>query len=377
MKNLYQWVDKDAALAEVCEHLAKQPAIAVDTEFVRSRTYYPHLGLLQLACGDRVFLVDPLSLTNTQPLANLFENPAVVKVIHSCSEDLEVFQYALGVLPQSLFDTQVAAAFAGYGLSIGYANLVKAIKDIDIPKHETRSDWLQRPLRDAQLQYAALDVLHLLDVYHTLINHLESQKRLRWVQADSQALVDKLRHTNHARDYYKRVKSAWKLTPRQLSVLQRLCSWRERQAREKDVPRGRILKDTTLYDLAFKLPVATQHLNNTKEFTVKAQQEMSGALLDVIQQGLEVENYPHALPRPLSIQQRHIVKQLKAQTASVAEAIHLPVELLVRKKDYEFLARLATSSELIYLPESLCDWREEVVGSRLLDLLASPSEELS
>ncbi|HEY0892485.1 MAG TPA: ribonuclease D, partial [Cellvibrio sp.] len=159
------WIDQDDQLTELCAVWRKQAAIAVDTEFMRSDTFYPIAGLLQIGDGKGCYLIDPLAIKNLAPLRELMLDTAVTKVLHSCSEDLEVFQRWLGVVPAPLFDTQIAAAFAGLGFSLGYSGLVKNLLTIEIPKDETRSDWLQRPLSVAQLNYAALDVAHMLVVY--------------------------------------------------------------------------------------------------------------------------------------------------------------------------------------------------------------------
>ena len=159
------WISQDHELAELCERLRGQAAVAVDTEFMRTDTFYPIAGLIQLGDGKVCYLVDPLSITDFSPLRELMLDEKVVKVLHSCSEDIEVFVSLLGEVPSPIFDTQIAAAFAGLGFSLGYAGLVKAVLNIDVPKDETRSDWLQRPLSESQIKYAALDVAHMLIVY--------------------------------------------------------------------------------------------------------------------------------------------------------------------------------------------------------------------
>jgi len=367
----FQWINTDRDLAKLCEQLSRQVAIALDTEFVRSRTYYPHLGLLQIADDYGVYLIDPLAIKNTQPLADILTNPGIVKVLHSCSEDLEVFQSALGVLPASLFDTQIAAGFAGYGSSIGYAKLLHEIKGVDIPKQETRSNWLQRPLSDAQLNYAALDVVYLLEVYQSLVERLQQVHRVDWVESDSDAVVNKLRNMNHSDHYFKRIKMAWKLTPRQLAVLQVICRWREQQARSKDVPRSRIIKDSSLYDIALKLPKNLKQLQRVQDIHSRFVTSSGRVLLDLIEEVLDHDEeldapYPKALPRPLSKQQTGILKLLKVKVGEIAQALELPQELLVRKKDYEALLRSKSQSGSYQLPSSLTDWRQEVVGAPLL-----------
>ena len=169
------WIREDAALQELCERLAHQAAIALDTEFMRTDTFYPIVGLLQINDGRQTFLIDPLSIKDTDALKKIMVNKDVTKVLHSCSEDLEVFQTWLGVAPVSIFDTQIAAAFVPLGYSLSYANLVKTLLNVEIPKDETRSDWLQRPLSVSQIQYAALDVVHMLIVYGKLLQMLKQR----------------------------------------------------------------------------------------------------------------------------------------------------------------------------------------------------------
>jgi ribonuclease D len=371
----YQWIDNDIALAQLCESLSQQPAIALDTEFVRTRTYFAHIGLLQIADANGVYLIDPLALTNTQPLADLLINPAIVKVVHACSEDLEVFQYALGVLPVTLFDTQIAAGFAGYGASIGYANLLREVEDVDIPKHETRSDWLQRPLSDSQLSYAALDVVYLLGLYRTLVEQLQRSQRLSWVESDCLAIINKLRNTHHDEQYYLRIKSAWKLNPDQLAVLICLCRWRERQARERDLPRGRVIKDTSLFDIALKLPTDLNQLKRIQDMHYRLVDESGQLLLSMINDTLDDQaDYPEVLARPLQGEQNVLLKKLKQIVKDTAEAIDLPQELLVRKKDYEALIRSKAGIVGTYaLPNTLTDWRQAVIGDKLLTYLQSSS----
>jgi ribonuclease D len=367
----YQWIDNDAALAELCQSLSTQSAIALDTEFVRTRTYYPHIGLLQIADENGVYLIDPLAISNTQPMADVLQNPAIVKVVHACSEDLEVFQYAFGVLPESLFDTQVAAGFAGYGSSIGYANLLREIKQIDIPKQETRSDWLQRPLSDAQLRYAALDVEYLLEIYRGLVEKLEQKQRLFWVESDCQAMIEKLRNTNHENIYYTRIKSAWKLDAEQLTVLAAICRWREGQAKKNDVPRSRIVKDVSLFDIALKLPMDMQQLKRIQEIPPRFLEVLGKEFLTVVIDTLnDTGYYKEPLDRPLTTSQNTTLKSLKAIVCQVADSLDLPPELLVRKKDYEALIR---SAPLYYLPDSLSDWRQAVIGDQLLEKISSSS----
>ena len=163
----YQYVETRVQLLSAVEACKSAGVIALDTEFARFNTYYPIVGLIQIATRDDCFLIDPVALSDLEPLAPLLQNPGILKVFHACSEDLEVFQHALGVIPAPLFDTQIAAAVLGVGFSMSYQALVEHWLGVSLPKDQTRSDWLARPLTAQQLHYAALDVIHLLEVQST------------------------------------------------------------------------------------------------------------------------------------------------------------------------------------------------------------------
>lgn len=369
----FQWIDNDLALSELCTSLSQQTAIALDTEFVRTRTYFPHIGLLQIADANGIYLIDPLPIKDATPFAKILTNPNIVKVVHACSEDLEVFHHAFGVYPTNIFDTQVAAGFSSYGASIGYANLVHEVKGIEIPKQETRSDWLQRPLSDAQLRYAALDVEYLLEIYSLLVDKLQQLERLSWAQNDSQAMVTKLQETSHEDTYFLRIKSAWKLKKDQLAVLMAVCRWRERLARKLDKTRGHIIKDASLYDMALKLPMDAKQLKRIQDISFRFVDEYGKELLELIIDTVDDQaDYPEPLSKPLSIQQASLLKKLKSAVGGIAKSLDLPQELLVRKKDYEALLRSKQlGGEQYQLPESLCNWRQPVVGDALMNVLDS------
>ena len=363
------WVDTDAELAELCQRWSQQAAIAIDTEFMRSATFYPHAGLLQIGDGQGCYLIDPLAITDFEPLKALFTNAAVTKVLHACSEDLEVFRYLLGVLPSPLFDTQVGAAFAGYGFSIGYAGLIKAALGVEVAKGETRSDWMQRPLSQSQLHYAALDVAYLLVAYGKQLQVLKAKGRLRWVQSDCADLIAAAESDDGAEDYYQKVKSAWKLNRDQLATLQRLCVWREAEARVRDIPRNRLAKEAALWEIARRQPQRLTQLTHIEGLPPRTLKEDGQTLLKIIAADPEGP-LPERLPPPLSPEAGDRLKALKADARALAESIDLPAEVLVRKKDVEAIVRSGLDGGSYALPARLQGWRREVVGTRLLELTA-------
>ncbi|WP_051235112.1 ribonuclease D [Marinimicrobium agarilyticum] len=363
------WIDQNHDLAELCERWRGQGAIAVDTEFMRSETFYPIAGLLQIGDGRGCYLIDPLAIDELEPLRTLFQDPEVTKVLHACSEDLEVFQRWLGVLPEPLFDTQIGAAFAGLGFSIGYANLVNTLLDIDIPKGETRSDWLQRPLSVPQKKYAALDVAHMLVVYGKLLKMLRETGRLEWARADSAELVANAKAEPDFERYYLKLGSAWKLRRRELAVLRRLSAWREREARERDRPRNRLIKEAGLWELARRQPSDRAQLQALKDVPAHTQVEEGEALLAEIQVALSEpeSDWPERLDPPLGRAEAPMMKALKRHVRGIAESLALPPELLVRKREYEAIVRSGLKGGSFELPQRLKGWRFELLGQGLLE----------
>jgi ribonuclease D len=366
----FEWVNTNERLQALCLQWATQKAIALDTEFIRTDTFYPIMGLLQIADTEGIYLVDPLAIENKKPLQDLWENTGVVKIIHSCSEDLEVFNRYLEVLPTPLFDTQVAAAFVGIGSSIGYSNLVELLFGDLIPKDETRSDWLQRPLSNAQLNYAALDVVHLLPIYHELIERLNTQQRLQWVELECEALIAKASSNDSVAQHYLRIKSAWKLQPKQLAVLKALSSWRERETRVIDIPRNRLIKDSALFDIAQRLPKTKEQLVELNDVHHRFLNSYGERCLELINEVLaDEDDYPERLAAPLNAEERKLFKQLKAHAVEISEKISLPAEFLIRKKELEEIVRHPQQT-LLSTPKILRGWREEIITQTLLGVLS-------
>lgn len=368
------WIDQDADLADLCARWRQQAAIAIDTEFMRSSTFYPIAGLIQIGDGKGCYLIDPLAINDFAPLCELLLDEAVTKVLHSCSEDLEVFRRLLGIVPSPLFDTQIAAAFAGYGFSIGYAGLVKAVLDTEVPKEETRSDWLQRPLSTAQLKYAALDVAHMLIVYGKLLQDLKSSQRLQWVKDDCAELVIAARAAEDFNEAYQKVGFAWKLRPQELAVLKALSIWRETEARVRDIPRNRLIKEPALWEMARKQPQDMAALQRIPDIPHRTLQHDGETLLQLIRQTLHLpsEAWPARLDPPLAQKEGPLLKRLKNHVREQAEQLNLPPEVLVRKKEYEAIVRSGMKGGTYTLPTRLLGWRHGVIGESLLRLAQEP-----
>jgi ribonuclease D len=338
---------------------------------MRRDTFYPRAALLQLCFEDTAWLIDPLAIENPGPLIDLMEDRNILKILHSASEDLEVFQEWLGVLPQPLFDTQRGAAIVGRGFGMGYRALVQEIEGVDLPKGETRSNWLQRPLTDSQCDYAALDVTHLLTVWRTLEAECVAQGKMEWVLNDGRDAVAAL--ASAADGYYKRIKSAWKLDARQLGLLVAICDWRERTARTKNKPRSWIINDQTCLQLAQYKPRDLSEMRESIDIPPPAIRRYGDELLELLSQygDLPAEALPEVLGKPLEVGQRNHIKILKNAVKEIAMEKSMSPEILLSGKDYEMLVREARG-ESIEPPLGWSGWREGLVirplRQRLLEL---------
>lgn len=375
MANDIHWILDDASLAEHCAAWQAQPFVALDTEFMRVDTFYPIAGLLQVSAGDGAYLIDPLRISNWRPFAALLESPTVVKVLHSCSEDLEVFLRLTGSLPTPLFDTQLAAGYLNLGFSMGYSRLVLALLDIELPKGETRSDWLQRPLSELQVRYAAEDVLHLVEVYRALMARLAPQK-VEWILEDGAELVANLGREIAPEDAWREAKLAWKLSRQQQAVLRALCAWREREARARNQPRNRILREHSLWPLARTQPDNLVTLARIEDMHPKTVRQDGERLLQLIRDAaaLPPEQWPEALPEPLPIEASALLKKLRVIGQQEGERLDIVPELMLRKKTLEALLKTGFPHGPYRLPDSLRGWRRELMGQALLDCLAAEGE---
>jgi len=376
---VWQLVESDEALRRVLAEGAGSEAVIVDTEFMRRNTFYPQVALVQLCFAgsgpgsETAWLIDPLTLEDTTPLADLLADPAVVKVLHSASEDLEVFQNWLGVLPQPLFDTQRAAALLARGFGLGYRALVQAICDVDLPKGETRSDWLQRPLTESQCEYAALDVTWLLPVWRELDAQCEREGKREWVLGDGRDAMGTL--GTAVSDYHKRIKTAWKLNARELGALAAICDWREQTARLKDRPRSWIIDDKACLQLAQQDPLNWSELKSAVDLPPPALRRYGEQLLELlaVQRQVPEAELPQPLPAPLDARQREQVKKLKARVRDIAQEQGTAPEVLVQSRDYELLLREA-SGEQVTVPGHWQGWRKDLVIAPLRRSLAGTDQ---
>jgi len=360
-------ITQAAELAELCERLRQEPFVTVDTEFMRERTYWPELCVVQLAGADEVAVVDAEAPgMDLAPLGDLLADPAVVKVFHAARQDVEIFLLKFGAVPAPMFDTQIAAMVAGFGDQASYDSLVRALAGASIDKAHRFSDWSARPLSKAQIEYAAGDVTHLRQVYLRLREKLLAEGRLDWVAQEMDALLQPSTYITEPSEAWERLKPKTN-NRRFLGVLRAAAAWRETEAQRINIPRGRLVKDETLLEVAATAPATADQLARARGISEGFARGKSGAsLLAAI---AEAKALPEEdLPQPLEARRGAgaspaLVALLKVLLAASAEAHHVAPKLLADSEDLE---RLASESE----PDirALQGWRREVFGEDALAL---------
>lgn len=362
-------ITTNTLLAEYCAYWQSLPMIALDTEFQRIDTFYPIPGLIQIADDYQCYLIDPLSIDDFSPLSEVFENPDVLKIIHAGSEDLELFNHTLGVLPRPMFDTQLAAAFVGWGFTMGLQRLVEHTLDIQIGKGETTSDWLKRPLSSEQEVYAALDVAYLPAICLMQKAEMESLDRLSWFVEESEvALQNVLDNDPDGQEYYRRFSQMWGLSGFKLTALRDITMWREQQCRLRNTPRNWVLRNQTILSIIHNWPRNHYELARADEIRHKVVRDEGEAILAILANAQNNEDIADVLPinRPLPVIWNKRLKRLKAIAREAAERLGIAQEILLRKKDLEALVRTGLEGQEYQLPDELNGWRREIIGLPLL-----------
>jgi ribonuclease D len=361
------FVDTEAGLAALCEQLRGQPVLALDTEFLREKTYYAQLCLLQVASDGLIACVDPLALDNLDPLLDIIYDPRVTKVMHSARQDMEIFFDLRGDLPRPLFDSQVAATLMGFGEQVGYANLVKSMLGVELDKMATRTDWSQRPLDPEQLHYAADDVRYLFTLYHQQVEVLGAKDRLDWLQEDFDELTNIDTYAPPAEELWKRVRGTQRLKGVQLAVLRELAIWREERARASNRPRRWILKDEVMVDIAQRKPADLAALEKIRGLEGKTLKQHGDTLLKLVRQARD--SAPESWPtrprgRKLEPAQEPVVDVLMAVLRALGAENEVSPALLANRKELEGLVQGDTDSPVLH------GWRGELAGHALQAVLA-------
>ncbi len=367
-------VATDAALAAAAAAWREAGVLALDTEFVRERTFHARLGLIQICDGRATYLVDPLPLGTLAPLADVLRDPRSRKVLHSASEDVEVLWRAASAVPAPLFDTQIAAAFAGLAPGLGYQRLVQAVIGAELGKGETRTNWMARPLSQAQLAYAVDDVTCLFAVHAALAPLLDAAGRIDWALEDSAELLDTDRFTPRPQEAYLRIKGMGRLVPRQLGALRLLAAWRDDQARRRDLPRGFVVKDDVLLGLATRQPKDAAELQKVPGLDPRQAARDGATWLALLEEAraLPTESLPPAPLAPLlTPRARDVERALRDVLQRRADTLALAPEVLATRRTIETLVRQVVEGDAPRLPEALEGWRRDAVGSELLAAAAA------
>lgn len=368
------WITNTEQLARECAFWQGEGYIALDTEFIRTDTFYPIAGLIQVADSRGCYIIDPLCIDDWSAFANVLQHPLVVKSLHACAEDIEVFRCLCDCVPAPLCDTQLAAGFLGFGPTLGFQSMVKHILNVNLDKEETRSDWLKRPLSDAQVHYATADVHYLYRAYPKLMAKLKLLGRDHWLVEDCDRLVRLAQQPDNPAGYYQRVKMGWKLRGQEQFVLQQLAIWRERTARSGNVPRARISNDETLLKLSRSKPTNADDLRKAG-LGAHMVDEQGEAVLMCIQQALGIDraHWPKPLPKPLSTHAGSWYKHMKHAVSEKAEVLAIPPEYLARKKALEDVLRSGYPRGPYRLPDILSGWRKAEIGEYLIAILTEQS----
>ena len=362
-----QYIDTPGQLATLCEQIKKEPWLALDTEFLREKTYYPKFCLLQIATPEWVACIDPIALPQLESLFDAIYNPAIVKVFHSCRQDLEIFFQWTGKLPSPIFDTQVAAPLLGFQDNPGYAMLVSSLLSVNLNKAHTRADWSKRPLTEAELEYAADDVIYLCQIYQIMVQKLTALGRIDWLKNDFAELTNPALYKVDPETAWFKIKGKNKLTGKQLSIIQTLAQWREKIAQAEDRPKSWLLRDELLFDLAKLQPETVQELANVRGINERSVNRHGKELCQLI---TAAKNRP---PIPLhekdrsakkTQQEEAILDILTALVRVRAEENALNPTILASRKDLEEL--LSNGDDECPL---LHGWRYTMAGKELVGLL--------
>ena len=361
------YVTDTETLASLVEQLRRAPAVGIDTEFMRERTYFARLCLIQIASDEVAAIIDPIAIGDLSPLLELVSDPGVVKIFHAGSQDLEIFYRLLGAVTAPVFDTQVAATLAGFQQQVGYGALVREMLDVQLDKGDTYTDWSKRPLSDTQVEYALNDVRYLPEMYRRLVAELDKEGRTSWLAADFGRMEDPATYEPLPEEQWRRVKRVSSLNRRQLALAREVAAWRELEAQRRDVPKRWVLGDESIVEIARRGPKTANELAAVRGVSDKVNRAAQKGILEAVGRGLAV---PEAdLP---SIAKRKRVQGdvdgavdlMIALVRTRAREHGVAMPLLASRDDLERLA--GGEREASPLLEG---WRRSMVGDELVRLL--------
>ena len=354
-------------LKNLCARLTKHPFITVDTEFIREKTYYPQVCLIQLASPEEAVCVDPLAKgLDLAPLFDLFQNKNVIKVFHACRQDIEIFYHLSHKIPVPVFDTQIGAMVCGYGDNVSYQQLVNDFLGVSLDKTMRVTDWSKRPLTEDQVQYALHDVTELRSVYTKMMEKICTQNRLDWLTEEMAELVDPKTYEPDVNSLWKKVKVPFK-KPLSLHVFAKLYAWREQMAKQKDRPKKFFMKDEALIELAVALPSQPEQIDMLRSFPAGySKSEYAKEIVNVIQ--LAQKDDPADFEQPIQ------TKPLTTKQHNLAEILKLVLNIC--SENYDVAPKLvATQADIHNFIQTgqapfLSGWRKKVFGETALAIQA-------
>ncbi len=362
-----QYINTTDQLAKLCEQIKKESWLALDTEFLREKTYYPKFCLLQIATPEWVVCVDPIALPSLDILFEVLYDTSIVKVFHSCRQDLEIFYQLTGKLPEPVFDTQIAAPLLGFQENPGYAMLVSSLLNVNLNKAHTRADWSKRPLSNAEIQYAADDVIYLCKIYQMMVQKLAELGRTDWLDRDFADLSNPDLYEVKPEKAWLKIKGKNKLTGKQLSIVQALAGWREKLAQTEDRPKSWLLRDEMIFDMAKLQPESVSELADIRGINERAVNRHGVELCQLITEAknrLPVPLNENGRPVKKTQQQEAILDILTALVRVRAEENSLNPMILATRKDLEVL--MFNDDEECPL---LHGWRFKMAGQELVGLI--------
>ncbi|MEC9292734.1 MAG: ribonuclease D [Chloroflexota bacterium] len=356
------FITKSHDVLKFCDTASKSNFVAVDTEFVREKTYWPILCLIQIATKDQAVAIDPLAKgIDLQPVYELMRNKSVLKVFHAASQDMQIMFNAIGQVPAPVFDTQIGAMFSGYGDQPSYATLVQKILGESIDKRSQMTDWSRRPLTKDQIEYAIGDVTHLIHVYNRLISELEDSNRISWAQEEISHLQDQNLYNTDLRELWKKIRLR-RPTPRALAILREVTEWRELTARKQDIPKNWVIRDESLAEIALNAPHTPADLERVRGVNERlANGRYGAALIEAVNIGLKVpqEDCPDPDRGKLPLTgHANLVALLQALLKLRCDENGIAAQLVATRKELDLIA---TEDE----PDvrTMAGWRREIYGN--------------
>ena len=369
----YQLIQTQVQLNTFVEQIQSKPILAIDTEFMRRRTLYPEVALIQVFDGEHLALIDPLAELSLFDFWQVLKDPAVLKVLHSPSEDIEVFQKYAGFVPAPLFDTQFALQLLGEGNCMGFALMVKTLLGIEIDKSESRTNWLQRPLTTKQLDYAAADTFHLLPCFELIIDRIKKAGFFEIVLDESELIANKRAFQTPDELLYKDIKNAWQLKPHELAVLKELAVWRRNKAIRKNLALNFVLKEHNMTEIAKRGPSS---LNALRQIPGVESIEVNRSGVEILKciekaKAIAVDEHPQALKRLIDFANyKQTAKDIKQKITKVAKANAIPEDVMASKKQVNQLIswnwKLTEEQKKTHIkPDLLSSWRYNFIKDAL------------